>query len=240
MEKEITVIIPAFNEEKNISAAVDHVREAIEGVSDDYEIIVINDGSCDRTGEFAEKKALENPKVRVVHNEKNMGHGYTMARGLREARKKFATVFPGDDEISPSYLKSFMDEVGQADLIICYMLGSRNRPFYRRFISQLYVILLNLIFDLRLKCYNGATMYKTEDVKKITLTSSRGMTVLAELLIRLIKKGKTYKEIPFEFIGRKSGQSTALTFRNLAECFRVFWGLYKEMYWEKKNKNEKN
>lgn len=230
MAKGITVVVPAFNEEANVADAIHTVEKAFKGYSQDYEILVVNDGSSDQTGQIAQREADKDPRVRVVHNEKNSGHAFTLNRGYKLASKDYVTVFPGDNEISADYLRTFLSEMGKADLIISYMVSMKNRPLYRRFLSHSFVIILNILFGLRLKCYNGATLYRTEDVRCLEIKSSQGMTILAECLIRLIKSGATYKEVPFDFIGRKGGTSRALSLKNLLECFKVVCILFRDVY----------
>ncbi len=233
MSKAITVVIPAFNEEANIADAIHSVADAFSGFSEDYEILVVNDGSSDMTGQNAEAEAQKNKRVRVIHNEQNCGHAFTLNRGFKCASKDYVTVFPGDNEISALYLRTFLAQMGKADLIISYMVSMKNRPIYRRFISYSFVIILDILFGMRLKCFNGATLYRTEDVRSLEIKSSQGMTILAECLIRLIKSGATYKEVPFDFVGRKGGHSRALSFKNFMECFKVISILLRDVYFLK-------
>ena len=231
MPNGITVVIPAFNEEANVAGAILTVREVFAGYLEDYEILVVNDGSRDRTGEIAEAEAKKDSRVRVLHNKHNRGHAYSLNRWFKTAIKDYLTVFPGDNELTAGYLRTFLQEMGKADLIISHYISSMNdRPFYRRIISHLFVMILNIIFGLRLKCYNSATLYKTADVRSLELKSSKGMTILAECLIRLIKSGSTYKEVPCDFISRKGVRSRALSFKNLSECLKIVFILFWDVY----------
>ncbi len=231
MPNGITVVIPAFNEEANVADAIRTVQEAFRGYLDDYEILVVNDGSSDRTGEIAEAEAKKDSRVRVLHNKCNSGHAYTLNRGYKTAIKDYLTVFPGDNELTAGYLRTFLQEMGKEDMIISYYIASMNeRPLYRRIISHSFVIILNIIFGLHLKCYNSATLCRTADVRSLELKSSKGMTILAECLIRLIKSGSTYKEVPCDFISRKGVRSRALSFKNLAECFKIIFVLFWDVY----------
>ena len=147
------------------------------------------------------------------------------------AEKDYLTVFPGDNELTAAYLRTFLQEMGKADLIISYYLMSmKDRPLYRRIISHSFVFILNIFFGLRLKCYNSATLYRTADVRSLELKSSKGMTILAECLIRLIKSGSTYKEVPCDFISRKGVRSRALSLKNFAECFKIIFILLRDVY----------
>ena len=239
MTNAIAVIMPAYNEQEHITAAIASVIEAVKGYVEDYELIVVNDGSTDKTGELAEQLAQTNPHIKVLHNERNSGYSFTLFRGLKAATKPYATVFPGDNEISAQYLRDFAREAGKADLIIAYMCGTHRRSFFRRTLSQTFIFLMNLFFGLRLKGFNGATLYRTGEVRSLPICSSTGMTILAEILVRLIKSGSTYKEIPFEFLGIKDRKSRALRFQNFVECSKVVGVLLKEVYLTPQNLRRK-
>ncbi len=222
MSQGITVVVAAFNEEENIAAAIDSVHEGFKGYAQDYEILVVNDGSEDDTGAIAEAQAQKDPRrVRVVHNDRNRGNAYSLYRGYQLAAQEYVTVFPGDNDLSPFYLRDFLAHRGSADILMTYMLSMQNRPWHRRALSRSFVVLLNTLFGLKLRNYNGAPLYRSTDIRALKVRSSQGMTLLAECLVRLIKSGATYKEIPSDFIGRKGGQSRALRFRNFIECFQV-------------------
>ncbi len=221
MNKGITVVIAAFNEESNLQDAVKAVQGAFHGHSDDYEILIVNDGSRDRTGAIAEDLAKRDSRVRVVHNDHNRGQAYSLHRGYQLAAKDHVTVFPGDNDLSPLFLQDFLREMDSADILMTYMGNLQERPLYRRVISRSFVILLNTLFGLNLRNYNGAPLYRTADIRSIKISSSQGMTLLAECLIRILKSGATYKEIPTNFVGRKGGQSRALRFNNFVECFQI-------------------
>lgn len=234
MSKGISVVVTALNEEGNIAAAVESITGAFAGQSDDYEIVLINDGSRDRTGEIVEKLARANSKIRVFHNEENRGQAYSLFRGYQLAQKDYVTVFPGDNDISASYLRDFLREMGSARVLMTYMANIEKRGWGRRFLSQIFVASFNVLFGLRLRNYNGAPLYRREDIQSMRVVSDRGMTLLAECLVRILKSGATYKEIPVDFVGRKAGQSRAVSLRNLTECLSVLCVLVRDIYFCKK------
>ena len=108
----VSVIIPAYNAAKYIGQAVD---SALAQTYQDSEIIVIDDGSPDKTGDFARLKAQTNPHIRVASNVTNQGFGYSFARGVKMASKEFITVFPGDNDMSALSLKDLLEARGSAD-----------------------------------------------------------------------------------------------------------------------------
>lgn len=230
MDRGLTVVVAAYNEEANIKDAIESLREGFRGYTDDYEILIVNDGSADHTGAIAEAEAAKDKRIRVVHNKENKGQAYSLHRGYQLACKEYVTVFPGDNDLSSHYLRDFLREMGQADILITYMTNIQDRSIVRRTLSRTFVHLLNLLFGLQLRNYNGAPLYRTKVIQTLNVTSSRGMTLLAECLVRLLSAGATYKEIPSDFVGRKGGRSRAVSFRNFVECFLVLRTLIRDVY----------
>lgn len=238
MHKDVSVVIPAFNEEKNIEAAIDSVIRAVSGLVDDYEIVVVNDGSRDRTGALAEHRARANPHIKVVHHQTNKGFGVTFYDGVQAATKTYLTGFPGDNDASWESLRDVINEIGSADLIVTYMADMRNRSLLRRFISRSFVFLMNGLFGLRLKYYNGLFICKRTVIQAIPIKSS-GLAAAAECLVRMIKSGCSYKEICFHHTGRRAGKSTALTMKSLKIVIKTIFVLFKDIYFSKEYKTKK-
>ena len=229
MNKSLSVIVTASNEEKNISVAIESVLSALQGLVDDYEIIVVDDGSKDDTRSLAESKAKQNPRIIVVSNETNQGFGYAFRRGLNLAHKTFVTVFPGDNDMSSQVFKDLIGELEDVDIVITYPLKTQKRSWMRKIISRLFVTILNGLFRLKLKYYNGPFLCKLETIRSVNLKSS-GLAMVAELLVRLIKSGHTYKEICFEHTGRKNEKSKAFTLKSIVEVTRTVLVLIKDVY----------
>ncbi len=226
----ISIIIPAYREESNIEAAIDTAVTAVTAVTFDYEIIVIDDGSPDKTGEFAQLKAQANPNIRVASNATNQGFGYSFARGVKMAAKAYVTVFPGDNDMSGQSLKELLQSRGGADVVITYMRKTDKRSIVRRGISLLFVITMNTLFGLHLKYYNGAFICRRELLQSIPIKST-GLAALAECIVRLLKAGHGFKAIYFEHTGRKHHKSKALTFKSVKAVSLTVLILIKDIYW---------
>ena len=229
MNKTVSIIIPAFNEEGNIAAAVDSVTRAVSSIAEEYEIIVVNDGSRDRTGELADQLARLNPKVKVLHNEQNRGFGYSYRRGIEVAQKNYLTVFPGDNDMDAAVLTQLIAESTQADVITSYVSNDYRRTFTRKILSRLFVRILNLLCQKNLRYYNGAFIAETRLVRSLELHSD-GLTVLAECMVKLIKAGYSYREIPLKHIGRKSERSKALTLKSIKQTGVFMLLLVRDIY----------
>lgn len=224
----VSVIIPAYNEENNIQSAIKSADKAIRGFCTIYEILVINDGSTDKTFQRAEKEILENKELRIIELEKHKGFAEAIKKGISEAKMEYITVFPGDNDMD---LNSFADLIkarGSEDLVISYLGKSDTRKLWRRVASLTYVALLSRLFKLKLEYYNGPFICRTKLLKKLRLIST-GFTICAELKIRLIKKGYTYKEIPFIHTGRLHGKSKALALRSVINALIVTLLMWKDI-----------
>lgn len=226
--KGVSIIIPAYDEEKNIQPAIRSADKAIRGICSNYEILVINDGSTDKTCQKAETEAILNKAVKVIDLGKHRGLGYAIRKGIAEAKMDYITVFPGDNDMNSLSLADLIKTRTSKDLIISYLGKSDTRKFIRRLVSLTYVGLLNVLFKLNLEYYNGPFICRTKLLKKLRLIST-GFTICAELKIRLIKKRYSYQEIPFIHTGRLHGKSKALTFRSIVNTLIVTFLLWKDI-----------
>jgi dolichol-phosphate mannosyltransferase len=228
-DKSTSVFIPAYNEEQNIQMAVESVKKALAGEVSDWEIIIVDDGSSDDTSAVCEKLKKKNPKIKVINHQKNSGLGESLRTALKASRKKYFTIFPGDNDMSSRSLKCILKEAGKADIVMGYIIQDNLRSFKRQLLSRLYVIIMNFLFCLRLRYFNGSFICLTSKLSDLILISP-GMDIIAEIKIKLIKEGVSYREIAIKHSGRKFGQSKAYTFKNiyfvLTNTFRMFFSVY--------------
>jgi glycosyltransferase involved in cell wall biosynthesis len=218
MKTSVTVVIPALNEEKLLESVVQDTLSAIGLRFDSYEIIIINDGSADRTGNIADRLALDNPSIKVIHHSFNRGLGFSVREGYDLAMKDYVIWNPSDHGMLGESLEAIFDQVGKAEIIIPYIANPEFRSFKRRFISRSYVTLMNSLFGLKLRYYNGPVMYQTSLVKT-TKTATLGFAFFAELLILLIRAGHSYIEIPTYHRKRLHGESKAFRLNNFLDVF---------------------
>jgi len=224
----ISIIVPCYNEGKNISGTVASINKSMEeaDIFSSSEILIFNDRSTDDTGSVAEELGKTNKNIRVIHNERNMGFGYNYTEGVRQAVKDYVLMVPGDNEIPSTAITAIFQSVGSADLIIPYTVNPEVRPLPRRIISQVFVVLFNTLFSLNIRYYNGPCVIKGELLKKVPMTT-HGFAYMAAILVRLIKSGATFKEVPMKIQYRESGASKAFRPRNiisvLSAIVKLFW-----------------
>ncbi len=228
MTNEVTVIISAFNEEKNLEQAVEDVVAAVGKEMPQFEIIIVDDGSTDNTARIAAKMAKKYKNLRVVRNSQNLGLGRSFAKAITFVKTPYLTVFPGDNDMAASSLVPLLKKRKEADLVTSYMKTDRYRSLGRRIVSKGYVFMMNRLFGLHLRYYNGSFVARTSALRSLTLRST-GLDIYAETKVRMIKKGYTYKEIPFEHTGRKHGKSKALTIKSIFRTIRNTFILYNDV-----------
>lgn len=223
----LSVIIPALNEEGNVEAAVRSVLMAIGTRFDDFELLVFDDGSTDRTGDIADRLARENGRIRVIHNGTNRGFGYNYTRGVQLAQMEYIAMFPGDNEIPTEAIRGILAAVGTADIVIPYISTPEVRPWGRQVVSNGFVGLLNALFGLRLRYYNGPCVHRRIRLQSVPMRT-HGFAYMASILVRLIRSGCTYVEVPMSLQPREHGRSKAFRLKNVLGVLRTL----AELFWE--------
>src|SRR5436309_9769612 len=143
----ISVLVPAFNEEANLEPTVQRLVRALSITVEEFELIVVNDGSTDRTAEVANSLPSRYPEVRVIQNRRRMGLGYCYLLGVDAARKSFFVYIPGDNTWPYRSFLELFGNLGKADLVTSYSTNPEVRPLARRAVSAMYTRVLNTVFD---------------------------------------------------------------------------------------------
>ena len=195
----ISIIMPAFNEEENLKSSVTLAINAIEQRASNYELIIIDDGSRDRTGIIADQLHNENEHIRVIHHQNNKGLGSSYKEGLRLAamgKMEYVGWLTGDANlgITQESYEKILDAIGKADIVMV-VPTTDPRVWTRRLISLCFVKVLNIIFRLNYEYYNGINIYKLDLLKDVTFVSGSGYFAFAELLIKLSNRGASYVHV---------------------------------------------
>ncbi len=236
-KRSISIIIPALNEEGNIQGSIDAAVYAAEKNFEDYEIIVVNDGSTDGTLTIIEENLRNNNKIRVITHPETRGFGASYNSGRNDARMQYSVMVHGDNVFPRETLDEVFSAVGKADVVCGYIKNPESRNRIRQLISKAFTKFMNVFFRLSLKYYNGIQIHKTEWLKKIKLNST-GFGFQSELLIKAIKEGKTYIEVPYIHVERPGGGATKI-FKP-----KNIWSVLKTIihlaFWKPNKKNKQN
>ncbi len=225
----ISFIVPALNEEKIVGVFIEQLMDQLLGKLTNYQVILVNDGSSDKTGEIMDSAAERYDFIKVVHNSKNIGFGNSFQRGLTEATHEYVMLLCGDGGLPASSLPSILKEVGSADIVIPWIENLKEiKSPTRYYLSRAYSNILNILFGINLKYYNGLAVHKRFLLNKIFIKSG-GFGFQAEIIVKLIKSGCSYIEIPV--IGaEEKGKSVAMRPRNWISVTKTLFDLLKEIY----------
>lgn len=225
----VSFVVPALNEERNIEGAARTCHAAAEGLVSDYEIILVNDGSRDRTGAVMDDLARTSPQIRVVHNPRNLGFGGAFKAGLAVARMEYVVRICGDDQVPVVGVRRILAEIGNADLVIPYIANPAEfRSWGRRFGSWGFTTLVNGLFGLRVPYYNHCVVFRRDAVQGIRIATD-GFAYQAEAVVKLLRAGYTFVPIGINDMARIHGKSTALRPRNLLKVVRAIGDLFWEV-----------
>jgi dolichol-phosphate mannosyltransferase len=224
----LTLIIPALNEAAVVRGVVEQILAEVDGTIRDYELILVNDGSTDSTGEVMEQLARERQKIRVLHNPGNIGLGASYTRGVKEARCQYVMLLCGDGGFPASSLPAVFEKIGHADIVVPYMSNLRQLKTPMRYLlSRGYTSLLNLLFGFKLRYYNGLPVHRADLLRRISITSS-GFGFQGEVLVKLLKSGCSHVQVGV--LGAEhTRRSVALRPRNLISVARTLVHLLKEI-----------
>lgn len=184
LKEQISIAVPVYNEEEVIEHVLKGVIRYLKEENVDYEIVVVNDGSTDRTGEILKKLSRENSDIRIIKNRYRKGVGYTLKKALYNSRKHSVFFFPADGEQDIKELPMFFNH---ADITVG-VRKERSAPQWKYITSYLYRFIVNQLFGKRYPDINWVKLIKKEVLNDISLISESAF-LDSELLIEAERKG---------------------------------------------------
>ena len=222
----LSIFFPCYNEEGNVERVVRAALAAAPSVADDFEVIVVNDGSRDQTGALADRLAAELSRVRVVHHPRNRGYGAAVRSGFDAATKEFVFFTDGDGQFDLAELPLLAGLMagGDCDLAVGYRI-KRADPFTRSAKAWAYRMVIRALFGLRVRDIDCAFKLVRRSVFEKVHLAAEGALVSAELLIRARNAGFRIREVGVHHYprqaGRQSGASLRVVLRTIGELVRL-------------------
>lgn len=227
--RELSIFVPAYNEEHNLEGAVRDILEAASAVCDDFEILIVNDGSRDGTSAVAEGLAAADPRITAIHNPVNMGMVAGYRKALARARFPYFTFLPGDREVAAASIRAIFEAIGTAQIVVPYHANPRARALHRRFLTWTFTKTANAVFGLRLPYYQGPCVYPTELARSLVPWARGRLYFLAEMLVRALKSGRTFVAVGLQHQKRAHGKAHSVSLSTIKEALamvgRVWWDL---------------
>lgn len=221
MKPSISLVLPAYNEADNIEPMVAEAMPALEAVSDDFEIIVVDDGSADGTAAVTRQVMESNPHVRLIEHPVNQGFGAAVFSGFANAEKDWIFYTDADRQFVLGELENFVPLMDQADLIAGYRAPRRD-PFLRVFYGKGWSMLCTLVFGYTVRDVDcGFKLFRREIIEDLAPTiRSRGATFSIEWLVRAKRAGYRFVELPVTHRPRVAGSQTGANIGVIVRAFR--------------------
>ena len=227
----LSLFFPMYNEEGNIEEVVTSAVAVLSEIADEYEVIVVDDGGRDRTGEIADRLAAANPRVRVVHHASNQGYGAALRSGFAAATQPLVAFVDGDNQFDLGELPVLLRAIDGVDIVSGYRIRRRD-PVLRRLNSFLYNQVCRLLFRIPIRDVNCAfKVYRRQVLDgMLPRLRSTGALINVEMLARARKMGARVREVGVHHYPRETGRQTGgnpavivRAFRELLELWRELW-----------------
>jgi glycosyltransferase involved in cell wall biosynthesis len=224
----ISVFLPSHNEEGNVERVVRSWTAELPNVADNYEVIVVDDGSRDRTGEIAERLAKEDSHVKIVRHQVNRGYGGAVISGVRAATMPYVLLCDGDGQFDPKDIERLTPFVPEYDVVA----GRRVRRadhLIRRINGRAWTTLVRVLLGITISDIDcGFKLFKREKLEGMELRA-HGAMISTELMARLAGRNAKVKEVDVSHLPRLSGEQSGANPKVVARAFKELLALYREL-----------
>lgn len=221
-DERLTVVICCFNEEKNVRDTVESVVALAPDLPLEVEVLMVDDGSTDRTRSIMEELCDTHERCRMLVNEQNLGLGGSILRAYEHIRNdSWVTDLPGDNEFCFESIWNFLELRHQYDVILGYPANPVVRPLRRRLFSEAYLRVAQFLFGLNYRYLNGMQLYRLEAFEGLDIVN-HGHGFTAELLSKAVLRNPQLEvgECPFHLRGRQAGESKAFRVPEMLRAVR--------------------
>lgn len=225
----MSIVMPALNEQDNIEAAIATTLEAFDEFSIDGEVVVVDDGSTDRTPEIVGEYISRDARVRLVRHAKPEGIGGAFWDGVKNAIGTYVCLIPGDNETCPAEIMRYFHLMKDVDIVVPYVFYRKSRSPFRHILSRLYIMIVDATFHTTYKYTNGTVIYRRCILQDISYHDS-SFFYQTDLLVRLARRDYLYAEVPYRIGKRAGGDSKAVTMKSLVRVMKGYIKLFVDVY----------
>jgi glycosyltransferase involved in cell wall biosynthesis len=229
MSKGISLIFPVFKDERTVRIVAEKALRLLKSAAEEYEVIIINDGSPDRSGEIADELSRQHSCIRVIHHQVNLGYGRAIRSGLSACRYDSICMIDGDDQYEVSDFLKLLKFRDCYDLIITF----RYKKIYssaRLFISWVYNKMLRILFRTPFRDVStGIRLARKVLIDDVHLESNSPF-IGAELAIKAMLKGYRVGEVGIQTFPREFGRGSSTSVKNIIATMREMWRTYRNIF----------
>ena len=231
MAESLSVFFPCYNEQDNLLPLVEEAHEVCRQLTDDFEIILVNDGSTDRTADLMEQLARQYPRLRTIHHPSNKGYGAALISGFSAAQKQIVFFSDADRQFRLAEMKRFWALIDRYDAVVGYRKKRRD-PFHRRLFGKGWTMLNQFLLGVRIRDMDCAfKMFHSYQIKELNLKSQSAM-ISPELICKLTRRRCRFKQLGVEHYPRQAGTQTCGQWRTIISSFRDLLKLRRELMQE--------
>ncbi len=225
----ITAFFPAYNDAGTIVNLIKTIDSILPDLCDSYEIIAIDDGSWDGTGELLDRLCSEVPYLRVIHHAQNRGYGATLRSGFSAATKDWVFYTDGDGQYDPRELVNLMAAVNDTITVVNGYKIHRSDPIIRIWIGALYQRIMDLFFSIPVRDVDcDFRLINHKKLSEIRLRSNSG-AICVELIKKLEQKECVFADVPVHHFSRKYGHSQFFRIKPIFSTFLELARLYQAL-----------
>jgi glycosyltransferase involved in cell wall biosynthesis len=223
----LSVVLPAYNEEKNLERAIVNCLDTIPQITSlPFEVVVVNDGSQDKTEVLLTAISAANPLIRAVHHPKNMGYGQAVLTGITHTLYDLIFFTDADMQFDLKDLQPFIPQMEEYDLVVGYR-KNRQDPWHRLLFAYAWNKLMRVLFGLKIRDVDCAfKLFRRRVVVPIDI-NSLGAMFSAEFLIKATNSGVKFCEMGVNHYPRRAGKATGgqiwVIYRAFKELNRFLW-----------------
>lgn len=225
----LSIILPAYNEEKNLPKVINQIIEVVDELKLDAEIIVVDDGSTDKTREVITELEKKHPIVKGFFHEQNKGYGGALISGFQEANKDYIFFMDADGQFDFKEIKKLLPYVNEFDIVAGYRV-QRADSLIRKINAAIFNLVVRILFGLKIKDIDCAfKIYKSDAVKNISF-ETKGALINTEILLKAKMAGARIKQVPVSHYPRLYGEQTGADIKVVLRAFKEIlelWVKYK-------------
>jgi glycosyltransferase involved in cell wall biosynthesis len=221
----VSFVLPAFNEAQNIDRAIDDTAAIASKHCSAFEIIVVDDGSTDRTAHLVRTSVLRHPQVRLVQHPTNLGYGQALRSGFADARLDYVFYTDSDNQFDMNELPLLLAWADTAEVVAGFR-RARQDPFMRRANAWAWNRMVRALFYVPVRDVDCAfKLYRRESLASIDI-ESRGAMIDTEIMVKLARRGSAIVEVGVTHLPRTAGTARGakpkVILRALAEVWRMY------------------